>query len=140
MGSTGYCEGHVCRKSTIEIDGEQIQWPYGWWTMYDNETYQLANVVVPEQKSDGIATGKKSGMVDAHGKKQASRMKKEKAKREKELADTAEKMGVVLVVLEEPETMHKSAGVGAERKPLSFHMNKKTVILEQEVEISHEQK
>ena len=48
-------------------------------------------------------------------------------------------LGQVLVVSEEPDTMHKSAGVGAERKPLSFHMNKKTVILEQEVEISHEQ-
>jgi hypothetical protein len=45
-------------------------------------------------------------------------------------------LGQVLVVSEEPDTMHKSAGVGAERKPLSFHMNKKTVILEQEVEIS----
>jgi len=126
MGSTGYFEGHVCHKSTIEIDGEQIKWPYGWWTMYDNETYQLANVVVPERKSDGIATGKKSGMVDAHGKKQASRMKKEKAKREKELADTAEAMGVALVIPEEPDTMHRSVGVGVERKPLSYHMNKRT--------------
>merc|ERR1712166_1202281 len=134
MGSTGYFEGNVCHKSTIEIDGEQIKWPYGWWTMYDNETHQLANVVVPEQKSDGLATGKKSGMVDAHGKKQASRMKKEKAKREKELADTAEQMGVELVVTEEPDTMHRSAGVGKERKPLSFHMNKKQEIPQAEAE------